>query len=93
MHKTLLTFALATAIAGAMAFSASPAFAKYGYQCFKTISRDHYCSCTKFKNHEEGNAWIKSKLAELQAAGKTGDDLAVKGRPTVEPAQPDPCAD
>lgn len=28
------------------------------YQCLKTIERTIYCSSVKFKNHDEGSAWV-----------------------------------
>jgi hypothetical protein len=96
MHKTqFLTFTLAIAIASATVFSASPAFAKYGWQCFKTKSRVEYCSCTKFKNHDTASEWIRNKLQKLRDAGKSGDDAAMKsGSGRVEDnTQPENCAD
>jgi hypothetical protein len=88
----LLMLTLVTALV--MALSTSSAFAKYGWQCFQTKSRHEYCSCTKFKNHDEAREWIRHKLAEL------ADDPAKKPdqkqmRPgsdrVVTEGQPDDC--
>jgi len=35
------------------------------YQCFKTKSRDVYCSSTEYKNHDEGNAWVKACMTNF----------------------------
>jgi len=98
MHTPrLLMFTLVAALAGAMALSTSPAFAKgYGWQCFQTKSTHEYCSCTKFKNHTEASAWISHKLAEL--ADDPSKTLAEKQmRPhsdrIVKDGQPDDCED
>lgn len=54
------------------------------YQCFKTISRDTYCSSTMYRSHGEGAAWVK---ACMEHYGIKGNDL--KGKPFESDDQPD----
>lgn len=46
------------------------------YQCFKTLSRDVYCSSYEVKNHDEGADWISQAI---QHFGLKANDI--KGKP------------
>ena len=39
------------------------------YQCFKTTARNVYCSSYQVRNHDEGNAWVKAALENLNIRG------------------------
>lgn len=56
------------------------------YQCFKTQSRDVYCSSYIVKNHDEGRVWIARALEhyELQA-----NELKGKPYTSIEANIPD----
>ncbi len=58
--------------------------AKGFFQCFKTQDLKVYCSSIQFKNHDEGNAWIKDCL---KAHNLQGSD--VLGRPFTADSPPD----
>ncbi|WP_055527348.1 hypothetical protein [Streptomyces graminilatus] len=50
------------------------------YQCFKTVDRVEYCSDKKVKNHDAGNAWIKTCPPGVQGS--------INGRPYTRDPRP-----
>jgi hypothetical protein len=53
----------------------------YGYQLYKDTTETTYCSSKKFKNHDEGDEWIKACL-------KAHPGTSVSGKPWVAEKQP-----
>lgn len=54
------------------------------YQCFKTESRNVYCSSTKFRSHAEGAAWVTNCMANfgIQAADLLGKPYEQNSQPS-----------
>lgn len=49
-----------------------------GYQCFKTQSRDVYCSVNIVRSHPEGSLWISRAIANY---GLRANEI--KGKPYI----------